>query len=142
MPGLARGQGTAPAMLAKAESLYNNSQLEPARALLVQVANYKGTISPSLRVDAYKYLGGSYALLGAKDSASSYFVAALDLDPFTTLESTFGGDEQAAFSNARKNIFKAAIDTISQKAIYTRSSKPESTTYNFRIATTHQAKVI
>ena len=141
MPQTARAQGSPASLLAQAETLYNNSAFEKARVLLTQVTNYKGNVRPAERVEAYKYLGASYAVLGVKDSASIYFVYALDLDPFTTLESTFGGDEQAAFQNARRNIFKAAIDTIAQKAIFTQSTRPESSTYYFHIVTTHSANV-
>jgi hypothetical protein len=140
-PKHASAQAAAAQLLARAETLYNNSSIEAARQLFVQVTNYKGAVTTAQRVDAYKYLGASYAVLGVKDSAASYFVAALDIDPFTTLESTFGGDEQAAFSSARKTIFKAAIDTISQKAIDPQSSKTDSSIYTFRIVTTHSAKV-
>jgi hypothetical protein len=140
IPTIARAQSAAQ-LLAKAESLYNASSIEAARLEFLKVVNSRGQVKVSERVDAYKFLGASYAVLNQRDSAVAYFVSALDNDPFTTLETTFGGDEQAAFAVAKKTIFKAGITDILEQALDPRSVKPESSTYTFHVVTTHTAKL-
>jgi hypothetical protein len=140
IPAVSRAQSAAQ-LLAKAESLYNASSIEAARLEFLKVVNSRGQVKVSERVDAYKFLGASYAVLNQRDSAVAYFVSALDNDPFTTLETTFGGDEQAAFALAKKTIFKAGITDIAEQALDPRSVRPESSTYAFHVVTTHTAKL-
>src|SRR4051812_31253740 len=128
-------------LLTKAESLYNASSIEAARLEFLKVTNSRGQVSVVERVEAYKFLGASYAVLSQRDSAVAYFVSALDNDPFTTLETTFGGDEQAAFALAKKTIFKAGISDIVEQALDPRSPKLDSSTYVFHVVTTHLAKL-
>jgi hypothetical protein len=140
IPVGARAQ-SARQLLTKAESLYNASSIEAARLEFLKVTTSRGQVSVPERVEAYKYLGASYAVLSQRDSAIAYFVSALDNDPFTTLETTFGGDEQAAFALAKKAIFKAGITEIAEQAIDPRSVNADSSTYIFHVVTTHLAKL-
>src|SRR6185503_15648719 len=63
-------------------------------------------VSPAQRVEAYKYLGASLAIIGMRDSAVVYFRAALERDPFTDLEpQLFTPDQLATFGQARQLTF-------------------------------------
>ena len=142
IPAAARAQSSKQ-LLVKAESLYEASSIEAARSYFMQVANYKGVVTIDDRVEAYKFLGASYAVLSQKDSAKSYFIAALDNDPFTDLDlKKFGPDEQAAFSEAKKSLFRAGIAPIlDPQVLDPQSAKADSSTYIFKFVTTHSARV-
>lgn len=133
----ARAQGTTRDRIDSAKTLYENFNVELARPILLQIVSpgYLQPVSPSERVEAYKYLGASYALVDSAALAQTYFVAALDFDPFTELDpQVFSATEIAAFNDAKQRIFKVGIRPIDNKIVNPRE---DTTAYNFRVMTTH-----
>lgn len=140
LPTFAGAQTTAE-KIARAKSLYNSFQVEAARPLLLEIIspNYLQQVLPQERVEAYKYLGASYALLEEPDSARTFFVAALDFDPFTDLDlETFGPQEQTQFAEAKKTIFKVGVAPIRQRVVVPAL---DTTAYVFRIITTSRGNL-
>jgi hypothetical protein len=120
----------------RAIDMYNNFNIEGARPILLNIIspNYVLQVTPEQRVTAYKYLGASYAVLDKPDSAITFFMAALDFDPFTDLSTTeFSAAEQNAFSIAKQRLFKVAIRPITPHII--------DSTYRFRLITTHRSSL-
>lgn len=134
-------QGTTAERIGRAKQLYNNFKVEDARPLLLEIVSpgYLQPVSPSERVEAYKYLGASYALLGQNETARTYFTAALDFDPFTDLDpNEFSASELSAFSDAKRGLFKVGVAPIRPRTIRPRE---DSTRYNFRIVTTSRGSL-
>lgn len=122
--------------LRRAIALYNNFNIEGARPILENLLspNYLLSVTPAQRVTALKYLGASYAVLDRSEQAIQYFAAALDFDPFTSLDPReFSATEQAAFSEAKRRIFKVAIRPVTARII--------DSAYVFRFVTTHRANL-
>ena len=122
--------------LQRAKAMYAAFNIEGARPILLNIIspNYLLSVTPAQKVEALKYLGASYAILDKADSAATFFTAALDFDPFTALDPReFGSAEQAAFSQAKRNIFKIAIRPVSPRVL--------DTTHAFRLITTHRANL-
>lgn len=141
LPAAAAAQGTTAEQIQRAVALYNNFQVEQARPILLNIIspNYLQQVLPSERVDAYKYLGASYAILGYPDTARTYFVAALDFDPFTDLDvDRFGPQELAEFNRAKLTIFKAGVAPIVPRVVNPRI---DSTHYAFRVITTSRGQM-
>jgi len=137
----AGAQGTTADQINRAKALYETFDVEGARPILLNIIspNYLQPVSPSERVEAYKYLGASYALLGHTDTAATYFVAALDFYPFTDLDPrVFGATEQAAFAVAKERIFKIGLYQIDPKIV---NPQLDTSAYNFRVITTHQGNL-
>ena len=113
-PPLAAQSNTAE-MLQRAKGLYEQVEVEQALVLLRQIISPASpyVVSPEQRVEAYKYLGASLALQQGqvkRDSAVTYFRAALERDPFVDLEpQSFSPGQLAAFAEARNRTFAAAI---------------------------------
>jgi hypothetical protein len=123
--------------LDSAKLLYQSFEVERARPILQGIVSpgYLQPVSPTERVEAYKYLGASYALVDKRDSAASFFVAALDFDPFTDLDpQVFSASEIGAFADAKRRIFKIGIRPIDPKIVDPRQ---DTSAYNFRVMTTH-----
>jgi hypothetical protein len=126
----------------RAIAMYEAFNVESARPILLNIISpsYLQPVSPTERVDAYKFLGASYALLDKRDSAVSFFVAALDFDPFTDLDPrVFSASEIAAFNDAKTQIFKVAIRRVADFVI---DPKRDSTAYNFSLITTHRGSLL
>src|SRR5438105_3590267 len=90
--------------LKKAVDMYTAFNIEGARPILLNIIspNYLLSVSTDQKVKALKYLGASYAVLDKRDSAVTFFTAALDYNPFTDLDPReFSAAELAAFSDAR-----------------------------------------
>lgn len=141
LPVTAGAQGTTREQIDRAIAMYSNFQVEAARPILLNIIspNYLQQVLPSERVDAYKYLGASYALLSRPDSARTFFVAALDFDPFTDLDvEQFGPQELSAFNDAKSTIFKVGVAPIVSKLIKPRE---DTTSYSFRIITTSRGNM-
>src|SRR5438874_9863493 len=99
---------------------YNAFQIEGARPILLNVIspNYLFPITTEQKVRAYKYLGASYAVLDRRDSAVTFFSAAIDYDPFMDLDPReFSAAELGAFSEARSRIFKVAIRPVQSRIL-------------------------
>lgn len=145
--GAARAQTTTPAdALIQAQAAYEKSNYELARTLFSTIISSRLQVTDSQKVVAYTYLGAYWSLqnsAGARDSANSFFWAALDYDPFTDLDrNKFAPDEVAAFGRAKAAIFKIGIKPVEWKALAPTSSVGDSARYNFRIAATHSARAV
>ena len=119
-PGIARAQSTQQ-QIDSAVKLYDQFQVEAARPILLKIISpgYTQQVSSIERARAYKYLGASAVVLGSQgDSAITYFQGALDFDPFTDLDPTkFAAAEQAAFSEAKRRLFKVAVRQPEQSVV-------------------------
>jgi hypothetical protein len=135
-PAAAGAQQSTADQLQRAIDMYNGFNIEGARPILLNIIspNYLLSVTPAQKVTAYKYLGASYAVLDKPDSAITFFTAALDFDPFTSLDPReFSAAEQAAFHQAKRGIFKVAIRPIAPAVM--------DSTYAFRLITTHRANL-
>ncbi|NUO64953.1 MAG: hypothetical protein HOQ11_01190 [Gemmatimonadaceae bacterium] len=105
VPRAARAQANTAETLTEASRLYDDLQVERAVVLLRRVLSPSSPfeVSREQRVEAYVYLGASLAILGQRDSAVTYFRAALERDPFADLDpARFTARERAAFAEARQ----------------------------------------
>lgn len=135
-PVAAGAQQTTGEALSRAIAMYNNFNIEGARPILLNIISpsYLLQVRPEERVTALKYLGASYAVLDKPDSAVTFFMAALDFDPFTDLDPReFSAAELRAFNHAKQRIFKVAIKPISARII--------DSSYRFQLITTHRANL-
>lgn len=131
--------GTTKEQIDRAKAFYEQFNVEAARPILLNIIspNYLQQISPAERVEVYKYLGASYALQDKLDSAVTFFIAALDFDPFTDLDpSKFSATEIGPFNTAKSSIFKVGLRPIEQWVI---DPSADTTAYNFRVITTSRA---
>ena len=141
LPAALLAQGTTFEKIQRAKQLYANFRVEEARPILVEIIapGYLQPVSPTERVEAYKYLGASYALLGHADTARTFFTAALDFDPFTDLDpNEFSPSEIAAFNEATRGLFKVGVAPIQSQTIRPRE---DSTAYLFRVVTTSRGNL-
>jgi len=115
---------------------YNAFQIEGARPILLNIVspNYLLSVTTEQKVRAYKYLGASYAVLDRRDSAVTFFSAAIDFDPFTDLDPReFSAAELSAFAEAKTKIFKVAIRPIAPQKL--------DSNFMFRLITTQRANL-
>jgi hypothetical protein len=138
-PRRAAAQMTTSETLIEAARLYDALEVERAVVLLRQV------ISPSMpfevskeqRVQAYTYLGASLAILGMRDSAITYFRAALERDPFVDLDPTrFTERERTAFADARQRTLAVGARPVASRAI-----DPRSDSLVFNVVSTQQTQL-
>ncbi|HYC53264.1 MAG TPA: hypothetical protein VEB19_19325 [Gemmatimonadaceae bacterium] len=135
-PLAASAQQSTADQLQRAKDMYAAFNIEGARPILLNIIspNYLLSVTPAQKVEALKYLGASYAILDKADSAATFFTAALDFDPFTSLDAReFSSAEQSAFNAAKQRIFKVAIRPVAPKVL--------DTTHAFRLITTHRANL-
>jgi hypothetical protein len=140
MPFTAHAQTTRE-RIDRAVALFGNFQVEQARPILQEIisSNYLQSVSPQERVEVYKYLGASLALLGHQDTAQTFFTAALDFDAFTDLDGNqFGPQELQAFNLAKQSIFKVGVAPIRNRLIIPRL---DTSFYGFRIVTTNRGRL-
>ena len=133
--GVSAQQSTAQE-LRRAIQYYNSFNIEGARPILENILSpsYLRSVTPDQRVTALKYLGASYAVLDRPEKAIEYFSAALDFDPFTSLDPReFSATEMGAFNEAKRQIFKVAIRPVAARII--------DSTHVFRLVTTHRANL-
>ena len=136
-PAPLRAQGNTAETLAGAVKLYEDLQVERAVALLRQVISPSSPyeVSREQRVEAYKYLGASLAVLGMRDSAVVYLRAAIERDPFADLDArSFTEVERSAFLEARNRTFALAARSVTAARI-----DPRTEHLNFAVLTTHAA---
>ncbi len=130
--------------LQRAIQLYTNLEVDRARDLFLQVISPSSPfeVTTAQRVTAYKYLGAALATLAAgantpqRDSAITYFRAAIERDPFTDLDDTFSPQERAVFNESKRRVFKVAGRPIAQTTI-----DPRTQTIKFSVVTTHDARL-
>jgi hypothetical protein len=111
--------------------------VERAVSMLRQVISPSSPyeVSREQRVQAYKYLGASLAVLGMRDSAVVYLRAALERDPFTDLDArTFTEVERSAFLEARNRTFALAARPVAAVRI-----DPRTEHLTVTVLTTHSA---
>ena len=138
-PRSAAAQGNTDETLQRAIHLYENLQVERALALLRDVVSPSTpfVVSPAQRVTAYKYLGAAHAILGERDSATVYFRAALERDPFVDLDAEeFTARERELFDEAKQRTFAVAVRPIARTRI-----DPRTEHITFVLLSTHGAQL-
>ena len=133
-PAVARAQTEE--NLRRAIDMYTQFNIEGARPILLNIISpsYLLSVSTEQKVRAFKYLGASYAVLDKPDSAVTFFMAALDHDPFTDLDPReFSASELGAFNLAKQRIFKIAIKPVAPQRL--------DSSHVFRLVTTHRANM-
>ena len=136
-PPAAAAQDTTAALLRRARSYYEGLDLERALPLLRQVVSpqWPFGVMTAQRVEAYTYLAAALVLVGQRDSAVSYFAAALARDPFTDLDPLeFTPAQTAAFAAARPRVFAVAVRPVTATRADVRTER-----IRFTVATTHTA---
>lgn len=135
----ARLHAQAEEQLRQAIRRYENLEIEQARVLFQQVISPSSPfpVSEGQRVTAYKYLGATLAALGQRDSAVTFFVAAIQRDPFVDLDPrAFSEQERLVFSEAKRRVFRIGARPVPRDTLDPRSDR-----LNLTIATTHLAQV-
>jgi hypothetical protein len=130
-------QDSTAAVLQRARGYYEGLDLERAVPLLRQVVSpqWPFGVTTAQRVEAYKYLAAALVLVGQRDSAVSYFAAALASDPFTDLDPLeFTPAQKAAFAAARPRVFAVAVRPVIETRADVRRER-----IRFTVATTHAA---
>ncbi len=136
-PPPAAAQDTTAAVLHSARSYYEGLDFERALPLLRQVISpqWSFEVTTAQRVEAYTYIGAALVLVGQRDSAVSYFAAALASDPFTDLDPLqFTPAQTAAFAAARPRVFAVAARPVTATRADVRTER-----IHFTVATTHSA---
>ncbi|HEV8401352.1 MAG TPA: hypothetical protein VGQ18_16095 [Gemmatimonadales bacterium] len=136
-PPRAAAQDSSAVTLQRARGYYNDLDLERALPLLRQVVSpqWPYDVTPGQRVEAYKYLAAALVLVGERDSAVTYFAAALARDPFTDLDpQEFTPAQRLAFAAARPRVFAVAARPVADARADVRSDR-----IHFVVATTHRA---
>ena len=118
--------------------LYEELQLERAVTLLREVMSPSNvTVTAEQRVQAMKYLGAAFALLGQRDSSITYFRRMLERDPFVDLDpAVFTAQERQLFAIARQRAFVVGVRTLPDSAF-----TPGQGRVSLRFVTTQRARV-
>jgi hypothetical protein len=125
-------------VLSRAVILYEELQLERAVTLFREVVSPSNTAATRTeRVQAMKYLGATFALLGKRDSAIAYFKGTLERDPFTDLDpAVFTAQERQLFTLARRRTFVVGVRALSDTGFV-----PGQGRVSLRFVTTRRADV-
>ncbi len=124
-------------LLARAEQLYDQLDIERALPILRQVVSPASPfeVTPGQRVHAYVLLGASLVLGQMTDSAVLYFRAAIERDPFVDLDpQRFTRAQLAAFGEARRAAFAVGARPVAPARIDPRTER-----LTFAVVTTHDA---
>ena len=143
-PALSRAQSSTQDQIDRAIGLYEAFQVEQARPLLLAVISptWVQQVSSAQKAVALKYLGASYAVLASPDTATNYFMGALDFDPFTDLDpAKFAASELDAFNKAKAQLFKVAVRPMLGPALLRpQTGVPiDSASYTFRFISTQRS---
>jgi len=114
---------------------YENLEIEQARLLFQQVISPSSPfpVSEAQRVTALSYLGATLATLGQRDSALTYFVAAIQRDALVDLDPRrFSEQERQVFTDARRRIFRVGMRPVPRDTLDPRDDR-----VNLTVATTH-----
>jgi len=136
-PSPVAAQDSTAAVLRSGRSYYEGLDFERALPLLRQVVSpqWPFEVTTAQRVEAYTYIAASLVLVGQRDSAVSYFAAALARDPFTDLDPLeFTPAQVAAFAAARPRVFAVAARPVAATRADVRTER-----IRFTVATTHTA---
>ena len=125
-------------VLSRGVILYEELQLERAVTLFREVMSPSNTAATTTeRIQAMKYLGATFALLGQRDSAVAYFRRMLERDPFMDLDpAVFTAQERQLFAVARQRTFVVGVRTLSDTAF-----TPGQGRVALRFVTTQRARV-
>ncbi len=126
-------------LLQQASEFYEHLDVERALPLLRQIVspNWPFEVTAAQRVDAYKYLGACLALVGKRDSATLYFRAAIERDPFADLDpAVFTPAQLRLFGEARRLTFAVAVRPVAPARIDPRTER-----LTFAVVTTHAGSV-
>ena len=131
-------QRTPGEVLSRGVILYEELQLERAVTLLREVVSPGNTAATMTeRVQAMKYLGAAFALLGKRDSAVAYFRRVLERNPFTDLDpAVFTAQERQLFGIARQRTFVVGVRTLADTAF-----TPGQSRVSLRFVTTQHARL-
>jgi len=135
----ARLSAQADEQLRQAIRRYENLEIEQARVLFQQVISPSSPfpVSESQRVTAYKYLGATLASIGQRDSAITFFVAAIQRDPLVDLDPrAFSEQERLVFAQAKRRVFRIGMRPVQRDTLDPRTDR-----LNITIATTHLGQV-
>ena len=132
-------EDSAAVALSRAVKLYDDLQVERAVALLRQLvapgSSYGAT--PAQRAEAYKFMGASLAILGARDSSLAAFQEAIERDPFVDLDpESFTAAERALFAEARRATFRVAAHPVRRLTLDPRTER-----LPLGVVATHQASL-
>jgi hypothetical protein len=122
-------------LLARAEELYDQLDIERALPILRQVVSPASPfeVTAGQRVHAYVLLGASLVLAQMPDSGVLYFRAAVERDPFIDLDpARFTRAQLAAFGEARRLTFAVAARPVVPVRIDPRTER-----LTFAVVTTH-----
>jgi len=122
-------------LLARAEQLYDQLDIERALPILRQVVSPASPfeVTREQRVHAYVLLGASLVLAQMPDSGVLYFRAAIERDPFADLDpGRFTRAQLAAFGEARRLTFVVAARPVVPVRIDPRTER-----LTFAVLTTH-----
>lgn len=132
-----RGVGQTADSLAAARQLYNDLSIERAVAMLRAIVSpgWPYPVSTAERVTAFEYLGASFTLLHAPDSARAAFRGAITSDPFSTLDpQRFTPSQLQQFQAARDSILVVAIRPVDSTRL-----DPRTQHLVLQVLTTHAA---
>ena len=132
-------QGSTQDLLQQASAFYERLDVERALPLLRQVVSpsWPFEVTAAQRVAAYKYLGACLALVGKGDSATLYFRAAIERDPFADLDAAvFTPAQLRLFGEARRLTFAVAVRPVASARIDPRTDR-----LTFTVVTTHAGLV-
>ena len=135
LAGPAMAQSRTEELLARAEQLYDQLDIERALPILRQVVSPASPfeVTPGQRVHAYVLRGASLVLGQMTDSAVLYFRAAIERDPFVDLDpQRFTRAQLAAFGEARRAAFAVGARPVVPARIDPRTER-----LAFAVVTTH-----
>lgn len=118
---------------------YENLDIERARSLFEQVVSPTTPfpVTEAQRVVAFKYLGATLATVGQRDSAVTFFKAAISRDPLVDLDAqSFSEQERRVFQVARQQLFRVGLRPVARDTI-----DPRTQHVNFTLSTTHPGAV-
>lgn len=125
--------------LRRAIQRYENLEIEQARTIFQQVISPSSPfpVTEAQRVIAYKYLGATMATLGIRDTAETYFMAAIGRDPLVDLDPrSFSEQERQVFQAAKNRVFRVGLRPAPRDTI-----DPRSESITFVAATTHRGTI-
>lgn len=128
-------------MLQRAIRLYEDLDVERALVILRQILSPASPfdVSPQQRIEAYKYFGAALALQPGqvkRDSAITFFRAAIERDPFVDLDpQSFSPIQLQAFGEARDRTFGVGVRPIATDTVDPRGERR----LTFRGLTSHRA---
>jgi len=134
-----RGAAQTADTLAAARQLYDALSVEQAVPILHRIvaSSWSLPVSAAERVTAYQYLGASFQLLHARDSALDAFRAAIRADPFADLD-------PQRFTPTQVGIYRAAQDSefaVGVRPVDSVRIDPRNEHLTLQVLSTHNATI-